>query len=110
MAPNYELLKVHGIAFSDDLDAAVRAVAHPETPWERLPFHISESLAAGKAGETCKEGWRNKLVWGDNLLVMGSLLEQFAGKIDLIYIDPPFATGSDFVVATPIGDGELPVA
>ena len=27
---------------------------------------------------------------------MGSLLEDFAGKIDLIYIDPPFATGSDF--------------
>src|SRR5437762_6520121 len=83
--------------------------AHPKTPWGRLPFHISECLSAGKAGETCKEGWRNKLIWGDNLLVMGSLLEQFAGKIDLIYIDPPFATGSDFVVATPIGDGELPV-
>ena len=27
---------------------------------------------------------------------MGSLLEKFAGKIDLIYIDPPFATGTDF--------------
>ena len=30
----------------------------------------------------------NKLIWGDNLLVMGSLLEKPAGKIDL-YIDPP---------------------
>lgn len=50
------------------------------------------------------DGWRNKLIWGDNLYVMGSLLEQFAGKIDLIYIDPPFATGADFSVSTLIGE------
>jgi adenine-specific DNA-methyltransferase len=43
--------------------------------------------------------WRNKLIWGDNLLVMGSLLPLYAGKIDLIYIDPPFATGADFSFA-----------
>lgn len=60
---------------------------------------------AGDAGETFEEGWRNKLIWGDNLLVMSSLLEQFAGKVDLIYIDPPFATGADFSVKTEIGDG-----
>lgn len=61
----------------------------------------------GKEGETFEEGWRNKLIWGDNLLVMGSLLEKFAGKIDLIYIDPPFATGADFSFITEIGDAEL---
>jgi hypothetical protein len=38
----------------------------------------------GKEGDTFNEGWKNKLIWGDNLLVMGSLLEEFAGKIDLI--------------------------
>ncbi len=58
----------------------------------------------GKEGDTFEEGWRNKLIWGDNLLVMGSLLEKFAGKIDLIYIDPPFATGADFTYTAPIGD------
>ncbi|GIX46084.1 MAG: site-specific DNA-methyltransferase [Candidatus Tectimicrobiota bacterium] len=58
----------------------------------------------GKEGETFEEGWRNKLIWGDNLLVMGSLLEKFAGKIDLIYIDPPFATGADFSFTAPIGE------
>jgi adenine-specific DNA-methyltransferase len=58
----------------------------------------------GKEGDTFEEGWRNKLIWGDNLLVMGSLLEKFAGKIDLIYIDPPFATGADFSFRTEIGD------
>ncbi len=50
----------------------------------------------GDEGETFDDGWRNKLIWGDNLLVMSSLLEQFAGKIDFIYIDPPFAAGADF--------------
>ena len=58
----------------------------------------------GKEGETFEEGWKNKLIWGDNLLVMGSLLEKFAGKIDLIYIDPPFATGSNFSFSSPVGE------
>ena len=61
----------------------------------------------GKEGETFEEGWKNKLIWGDNLLVMGSLLEKFSGKIDLIYIDPPFATGSDFTFVAEIGDGSI---
>ena len=39
-----------------------------------------------KEGDTFEEGWKNKLIWGENLLVMSSLLEKFAGKIDLIYI------------------------
>jgi adenine-specific DNA-methyltransferase len=63
----------------------------------------------GKEGDTFEDGWRNKLIWGDNLLVMGSLLEKFAGKIDLIYIDPPFATGADFSFTTQIGEGEIEI-
>jgi len=50
------------------------------------------------------DGWRNKLIWGDNLYVMGSLLEKYAGKSDLIYIDPPFATGADFSFSTLVGE------
>jgi adenine-specific DNA-methyltransferase len=64
----------------------------------------------GKEGDTFEAGWRNKLIWGDNLLVMGSLLEKFAGKVDLIYIDPPFATGADFSFSTLIGDGQFEVS
>jgi DNA modification methylase len=40
--------------------------------------------------------WRNRLIWGDNKYVLPSLLPEFAGKVDLIYIDPPFTTGQDF--------------
>jgi len=61
----------------------------------------------GDEGETFEEGWRNKLIWGNNLLVMSSLLEKFAGKIDLIYIDPPFATGADFSASARIGEGDF---
>lgn len=50
--------------------------------------------------------WRNRLIWGDNKYIMSSLLEEFAGKIDLIYIDPPFATGADFSYKVNIGDAE----
>lgn len=58
----------------------------------------------GDSAETFEDGWRNKLVWGDNKLVMSSLLDQFAGKINLIYIDPPFATGADFTFTAAIGE------
>ena len=43
----------------------------------------------------------NRLIWGDNLLVMQALLSQgYEGKIDLIYIDPPFNTGENFNFGT----------
>lgn len=40
--------------------------------------------------------WRNRLIWGDKKYVLPSLLPEFAGKVNLIYIDPPFDTGQDF--------------
>jgi len=58
----------------------------------------------GDEGNTFEDGWKNKLIWGDNKFVMSSLLEKFAGKIDLIYIDPPFATGADFTLDIEIGE------
>lgn len=42
------------------------------------------------------EGWINKLFWGDNLQVMSHLLAEFRGKVDLIYIDPPFDSKADY--------------
>jgi adenine-specific DNA-methyltransferase len=52
--------------------------------------------------------WKNKLIWGDNKLVMSSLINQgWSGKIDLIYIDPPFFTGADFSVKTKIGNENI---
>lgn len=53
-----------------------------------------------------KDDFRNMLIWGDNKLVMASLLKDFKGKIDLIYIDPPFDVGADFTMDIPIGENE----
>ena len=73
---------------------------------KKVPQNLSLfDIYEGKEGDTFEEGWKNKLIWGDNLLEMGSLLEKFAGKIDLIYIDPPFATGADFSFRAQVGDG-----
>ena len=99
-----------------------------EVPRVSLPFQIIETVNESRAtreakkdglqtslfdvyegneGDTFEEGWKNKLIWGDNLLVMGSLLEKFAGKVDLSYIDPPFATGADFSFTSEIGESGL---
>ncbi len=99
-----------------------------EVPRVSLPFQVietvNESRAArelkkqdkqltlfdvysGNEGDTFDDGWRNKLIWGDNLLVMGSLLEKFAGKIDLIYIDPPFFTGVNQIATIMVGESTI---
>ena len=63
----------------------------------------------GDEGSSFKDGWKNKLIWGDNKFVMSSLLEKFAGKIDLIYIDPPFATGGDFKSKIEVGEDSMEI-
>ncbi len=48
--------------------------------------------------------WRNRLIWGDKKYVLPSLLPEFAGRVDLIYIDPPFDTGADFSYNASLAD------
>ncbi len=64
-------------------------------------------FASGKPTE-----WRNRLIWGDKKHVLPSLLPEFAGRVNLVYVDPPFATGADFsfTTAIPDTDGVLPKA
>ena len=59
-------------------------------------------------------GWVNKLVWGDNRLVLSSLANgplrreiEAAGGLKLIYIDPPFDVGADFSVDIEVGGETL---
>src|SRR6202166_4292664 len=56
-------------------------------------------------------GWTNKLIWGDNKLILSSLKNgplreeiEAQGGIKLIYIDPPFDVGADFSMDIEIGD------
>lgn len=68
----------------------------------------SRTVAQGALFDEVKahrDDFRNRLIWGDNKVVMASLLQEFKGRIDLIYIDPPFDVGADFSMKVPIGDG-----
>jgi len=60
------------------------------------------------------KGWNNKLIWGDNKLILSSLKNgplreeiEAQGGIKLIYIDPPFDVGADFSMDIEIGDETL---
>jgi len=86
-----------------------------------LPFqtleHVDEPRAETKTqGELFDSrgrqlrGWTNKLIWGDNKLILsslkaGALRQQIedAGGLKLIYIDPPFDVGADFSMDIEIG-------
>ncbi len=58
-------------------------------------------------------GWTNKLIWGDNKLILSSLKNgplrkeiEAQGGLKLIYIDPPFDVGADFSMDISIGENE----
>jgi len=71
-------------------------------------FDPSQFYPESKYPENYPKDWKNLLVWGDNKLVMSSLIKQgWAGKINLIYIDPPFFTGADFTIRTKLGDERI---
>lgn len=71
----------------------------PELRWSgKRPFKSTMYYPAQlkESYGTDVDGWMNKIFWGDNLQVMSHLLKQFRGKIDLIYIDPPFDSKADY--------------
>ncbi len=50
--------------------------------------------------------WRNRLIWGDKKYVLPSLLPEVAGKVKMIYIDPPFFTGTDQILTIKIHNSD----
>lgn len=77
-----------------------------------LPFQTIETVNESAADRRrtlelfsngTKTEWRNRLIWGDKKYVLPSLLPEFAGKVNLIYIDPPFDTGADFSFTATLG-------
>ena len=83
-----------------------------------LPFQTVETINESRAtrerdagalfGSEAEEAVRNnRLIWGDNKLVMSSLLAKHAGQVSLIYIDPPFDIGADFAHRVVVGDTSI---
>ena len=72
---------------------------YPELHWTgKRPYKGTNYYPAQlkeKYGEM-KDDWINKIFWGDNLQVMSHMLREYRGKIDLIYIDPPFDSKMDY--------------
>lgn len=72
---------------------------YPELRWTgKRPYNSTQFYPAQlkeRYGEE-KDNWINKIFWGDNLQVMSHMLKEYRGKIDLIYIDPPFDSKADY--------------
>jgi adenine-specific DNA-methyltransferase len=85
-----------------------QTLEHIDEPREE----IGEREAAGLFDIRGRQlrGWTNKLIWGDNKLILSSLKSgalrrqiEDAGGLKLIYIDPPFDVGADFSMDIEIG-------
>jgi site-specific DNA-methyltransferase (adenine-specific) len=62
-------------------------------------YESFNSLPAGNQPDSFPsptQTWHNRLILGDKSSVLAALLSEFAGQVNLIYIDPPFMTGRDF--------------
>jgi site-specific DNA-methyltransferase (adenine-specific)/adenine-specific DNA-methyltransferase len=83
-----------------------QSLEHIDEP--RKETKVQEDLFDSRGRQT--RGWTNKLIWGDNKLILSSLKSgalrrqiEDAGGLKLIYIDPPFDVGADFSMDIEIG-------
>jgi DNA modification methylase len=67
----------------------------PYRSTQYYPAQLRESYGDPSVSPDGKP-WMNKIYWGDNLQVMSHLLKDYRGKVDLIYIDPPFDSKADY--------------
>ena len=85
--------------------------SYPMLNWKgKRPFRSTQYYPAQLKevyGQEDENGWINKVFWGDNLQVMSHLLKKFRGKIDLIYIDPPFDSKADYKKKIKLKDEEV---
>ena len=85
------------------------SIEHIDTPRQEKNAPQTSMFETDFRGRQLK-GWTNKLIWGDNKLILSSLANgamrdeiEKQGGLKLIYIDPPFAVGADFGFNIEIG-------
>jgi adenine-specific DNA-methyltransferase len=88
-----------------------QVIEQVDEPRAEKPEDTSSQLVMFDARGRQLKGWTNKLIWGDNKLILSSLKNgpmreeiERQGGIKLIYIDPPFDVGADFSMDIEIGD------
>jgi adenine specific DNA methylase Mod len=63
---------------------------------QEVPYKILEKQYTFKNGKESKDSQsENKIIHGDNLEALKSLLPEYEGKVKCIYIDPPYNTGNE---------------
>jgi len=117
MADNKKFTELVWAGKYDQVELGERApLERPNLPFQvvetvnepRLKGGLAPSFFSEEWPQNYPSDWKNLLIWGDNKLVMSSLFKQgWAGKINLIYIDPPFFTGADFSIKTKVGDEKV---
>ncbi|MBU4454925.1 hypothetical protein KJ586_00200, partial [Patescibacteria group bacterium] len=86
-----------------------QTIEHIDEPRSEEKINLQGSLF--DTGGRQVKGWTNKLIWGDNKLILSSLKNgplrkqiEAEGGLKLIYIDPPFDVGADFSMNIEIGE------
>ena len=95
-----------------DLTLPFQIIEHVDEPREVEEIKLQGSLF-DDSGRQLK-GWTNKLIWGNNSLILSSLINgplreeiENNGGLKLVYIDPPFDVGDDFNIEIEIGGSEF---
>ena len=91
-----------------------QTIEHVDEPRAEKPEDTKAQMALFDARGRQRKGWTNKLIWGDNKLILSSLkdgplrgeIEQ-QGGLKLISIDPPFDVGADFSMDIEVGGDTL---
>ncbi len=91
-----------------------QTIEHVDEPRAEKPQDTTAQMALFDARGRQLRGWTNKLVWGDNKLILSSLKNgplreeiEVQGGLKLIYIDPPFDVGADFSMDISVGGDTL---
>src|SRR5665213_230381 len=90
-----------------------QVIENVDEPREETVATTKDMFALDQKSGRQSGGWTNKLIWGDNKLVLSSLKNgplrreiEAAGGLKLVYIDPPFDVGADFSFQIDVGEGE----
>lgn len=90
-----------------------QTIEQVDEPRSEKDMALQSDLFSAETGRQL-QGWSNKLIWGDNKLILSSLKNgplreeiEKEGGIKLIYIDPPFDVGADFSMDIEIGDDKF---
>jgi len=90
----------------------IEQIDEPRAEADLGAFGSGDLFSVGAGGRQAG-GWSNKLIWGDNKLVLASLKGgplrrqiEAAGGLKLVYIDPPFDVGADFSFTIEVGEGD----